>query len=663
MENRIKELRKLLNEYAYQYYVLDNATISDYDYDQLYHELEQLELQYPQFDDDNSITKKVGGKVLDSFNKITHNQVMLSLGNAFSYEDLLAFDQRVVSEVGKVQYMVEVKIDGLAMSVTYKNGKFVQGVTRGDGLVGEDVSSNVKTIRSLPLEISFVKDLEIRGEVFMAKSTLQKINDQRETLGLDLFMNCRNAAAGSIRQLDSKVAASRNLDAFWYYVPQGEELGFTKHSDSLNYLDELGFKTNNLRKLCNSIEEVYEYIQYMDIHRDELSYDIDGMVIKVDDLEKQKLLGNTIKVPKWAIAYKFKAQEVESEILDIFLSVGRTGKITPNAQLKSVLISGSNVSFAQLHNEDYIRNKDIRIKDKVLVRKAGEIIPEVYQVILEKRPNDAIIYDFPKSCPSCGSPIYRLEDESDYYCINTDCPSRIIGSIVHFSSKECFDIDSLGERTITILLENGWVKSIEDLFTLDKFKEQIIEFPGFGLKSYQKIIDGIEDSKKKSLESLIYSLGIRHIGKKASLLLAKHFLDLFSLMTSSFEQLSEIKDIGDISAKSIINYFTDDKNKRLVQCLIDVGYNTLYLGKSDENTIFSNKVVVLTGTLVNYNRKELTDLLQSLGANVTSSVSKKTDMVIFGAESGSKLEKATKLGVKCINEDQLLELLGQKESK
>lgn len=657
MKQRIVELRKLLNEYSYAYYTADNSLVSDAQYDILYNELLALERQYPEYHDPNSITQKVGGEVLAAFEKVKHPNAMYSLGNCYNYEDLLAFDTRVVNEVGVVSYCVELKIDGVAMSLLYRNGLLYQALTRGDGEFGENVTSNVKTIKALPLAITNNNDIEIRGEVYLSKKQLEKINSQRKQESLELLLNCRNAASGSVRQLDSKVAAKRNLSAFWYQVIAAESLEFTAHSETLNWLDSLGFVTNSLRKVCINIQEVWDFILNISEQRFLLGYDIDGVVVKVDSLEAQMQLGYTIKVPKWATAYKFPAQVVESIIEDIFVTVGRTGKVTPNAKLRSVFVGGTNVAAAQLHNQDYIASKDLRIGDTVLVRKAGDIIPEVYKVVLEYRTDAAKVWEFPKNCPDCNSELHRLAGESDHFCFNPDCPARVMESIIHFCSRDCLNIDGFGEKTIQHFYHLGWLTKIEDLLSIETHQQDIIDTKGYGEKSYQRIISGLTAAKLLPFDKVLNGLGIRHIGEKASKILAKEFGGIDNLMAANVEQIANIYDMGGVKAASIKFFLDDEKNGKLIQKLKAAGFIMHSEKQEVSQSYFSNMRIVLTGTSTKLQRQQAQTILEKLGANCSGSVSKETSLVIFGDKAGSKLVKAQQLGVKCIDEVEFLQLL------
>lgn len=655
VQQRILALRKQLDTYAYEYYVLDQPSVLDAEYDQAYQELLKLEDTYPQYRDPNSITQRVGGVVLDAFTKVTHKQQMLSLSNAFNLEDLQAFDERVRSIVPKVSYVVELKMDGLAISLHYHDGRFVQAVTRGDGFVGEDVTNNVRTIASIPMHIERMGDVEVRGEVFMPKKSFAELNAQREKNGEDVFANPRNAAAGSIRQLDSKIAASRKLDAFLYYYEDALGAGIQTHEEALETMEQLHIKVNPLRRVCNSMDEVWSFIQEMSEQRNDLPYEIDGMVIKVNELTAWEQLGTTVKAPRYAIAYKFPAEEVVTKLLDIVLTVGRTGRITPNAVLEPVRVAGTSVSAAQLHNEDMIKEKDIRIQDDVVVRKAGDIIPEVVRPLIERRNGTQARYVFPKECPVCGSALVRLSDEAAHYCINQDCPARVVESIIHFASRDAMDIDTLGDKKVEFFHKEGLLNTIEDIYHLKDHKETILQMEGFKERSYQKLIDAIEASKQNPLEDLVYGLGIRQVGKKAAKVLAKHFLTMEKLMAASEEELVAIKDIGDITAQSIVAFFREPKNVELIDHLRGFGLRMDSEEEIIQESMFTGKTVVLTGSLQQMTRNEAKELLESLGANVSGSVSKKTDLVIYGEAAGSKLTKAQSLGVATMDEATFLQ--------
>ena len=662
-QQRILELRNILDRLAYEYYVLDQPSKSDQEYDRYYQELVALEDEFPQYRDPNSITQRVGGVVLDAFTKVEHKRTMLSLGNAFNLEDLHAFDERVREVVPTARYVVELKIDGLAMSLIYRDGRFVQALTRGDGVVGEDVTHNVKTIPSIPMHIPLQGEVEVRGEVYMPNASFQMLNEEREKNGEELFANPRNAAAGSIRQLDSSVAAKRKLDAFWYYFVNAQEYDIHSHEEALQKMSEMHLRVNPLRRVCARIDEVWQFIEEITEQRNDLPYAIDGMVIKVDDLDAQNRLGSTVKVPRWAIAYKFPAEEVITKLLDIVVSVGRTGRITPNAVLEPVRVAGTTVSAAQLHNEDMIKEKDIRIHDEVVVRKAGDIIPEVVRPLLERRNDTQAVYHFPTHCPICGSELVRFPEEAAHYCINQDCPARVVESMIHFASRDAMDIDTLGDKKIEFFHKQGFLNTIEDIYCLKEHRQELIDLEGFKEKSVDKLLDAIEDSKQNPLEDLIYGLGIRQVGKKAAKVLAKHFLSMDAVMAADEEALVAIKDIGQITAESITAFFHEPKNMELIAHLKGYGLRMDTEAEQIQESPFSGKTVVLTGTLTQLTRNDAKALLESLGANVSGSVSKKTDLVIYGEAAGSKLTKANSLGVMTMDEDTFMKEVNGNEQE
>lgn len=662
-QQRILELRSILDRLAYEYYVLDQPSKSDQEYDRYYQELVALEDEFPQYRDPNSITQRVGGVVLDAFTKVEHKRTMLSLGNAFNLEDLHAFDERVREVVPNARYVVELKIDGLAMSLIYRDGRFVQALTRGDGVVGEDVTHNVKTIPSIPMHIPLQGEVEVRGEVYMPNASFQMLNEEREKNGEELFANPRNAAAGSIRQLDSSVAAKRKLDAFWYYFVNAQEYDIHSHEEALQKMSEMHLRVNPLRKVCERIDEVWQFIEEITEQRNDLPYAIDGMVIKVDDLDAQNRLGSTVKVPRWAIAYKFPAEEVITKLLDIVVTVGRTGRITPNAVLEPVRVAGTTVSAAQLHNEDMIKEKDIRIHDDVVVRKAGDIIPEVVRPLLERRNDTQAVYHFPTHCPICGSELVRFPEEAAHYCINQDCPARVVESMIHFASRDAMDIDTLGDKKVEFFHKQGFLNTIEDIYCLKEHRQELIDLEGFKEKSVDKLLDAIEDSKQNPLEDLIYGLGIRQVGKKAAKVLVKHFLSMDALMAANEEELVAIKDIGQITAESITAFFHEPKNMELIAHLKGYGLRMDTEAEQIQESSFSGKTIVLTGTLTQMTRNDAKALLESLGANVSGSVSKKTDLVIYGEAAGSKLTKANSLGVMTMDEDTFMKEVNGNEQE
>jgi len=662
MKERLYELRELLNKYNYEYYVLDNPSVSDYEYDARLRELIELEEKYPECYDPNSPSQRVGGEVVDSFNKITHKRMMLSLGNAFNSEELEEFDSRikeVLSLNDEIEYICELKIDGLAMSIEYVDGKINYGATRGNGVEGEEVTHNIKTIKSIPLNVSDTRTFEVRGEVYMPKKSFNKLNEQRKEKGESLFANPRNAASGSIRQMDSKIAASRGLDMFMYTYVDCEQFGYYKQSGALDALEKMGFKTNPERKVCKGIKEVINYVEEYTAKRDDLAYEIDGIVIKVNDIKLHDLIGYTMKTPKWAIAYKFPAKEVKTRLKDIIFTVGRTGKITPNAVLDPVFVAGSTVSRATLHNEDFVLGKDIRIGDNVMIRKAGDVIPEVVRAVQEDREGNEKTFFMTGVCPVCGGKVERKTEEAAHYCINEQCPAKKIESMIHFASKGAMDIEGLGEKVIEDLYNLGFIKTVTDIYYLDRYKEELMKVDGYGKKSVDNMLEAIEKSKQNSLERLLFALGVDEVGAKTSKILAKRYVDIDALINASKEELIAIKDIGEVMAKSIFDFFHDEDNLNLLNELKSIGLNTKYLNNNSsyKETAFKNKNVLVTGTLVNYKRNEVKDLLDDLGANVVSSVSKNLDYLIVGSEPGSKLEKAQKLGITILDEEQFLDLL------
>ncbi len=657
VKEKIEKLRRQINQYNYEYYVQDNPTVSDYEYDLLIKELKDLEDKYPEYYDVNSPTNRVGGPVAEGFEKVIHTRNMLSLGNSYNKEDIMAFHQRIIEEVGPVEYVVELKIDGLAMSILYRQGKFVRAVTRGDGVVGEDVTANVRTIKSIPLEIAYKGELDVRGEVYMPRKAFQQLNELRQKSGETLFANPRNAAAGSIRQLDSKIAASRGLQAYWYHLPQAGEMGIDTHENALKFLIEQGFRVNPQRRVCKNIDEVWNFIQYASTIRDQLPYDIDGMVIKVNDLNLQNRLGYTVKYPKWAIAYKFPAEEVITKVEDIFCTVGRTGKVTPNARFIPVNIAQTSVTYATLHNEDFIKERDIRIGDYVVVHKAGDIIPEVVKVVLEKRQSGLKEYNFPQTCPVCAEKLHRYLDEADYYCPNIECPARIIESIVHFACRDAMNIDGLGEKKVEIFHKSGLLNTVEDIYLLQQHQDELMKIDKMGKKSCENLFAAVEESKKSNLDKLLFGLGIRQIGAKAATILAKHFHTMESLSKATVEDLTVISDIGPIMADNIVSFFKEEKNITLIENLKEFGVNMTYDNGNTYTSIFSNRTVVLTGSLNSLTRSQASSYLEQLQAKVSSSVSAKTDFVIYGSEPGSKYDKAVKLNVQLVNEDEFLKEL------
>lgn len=655
MHKRMDELQSLLTKYSHAYHVLDAPLIEDAQYDALFNELLRLEKQFPEYKDPNSITEKVGGTVSNKFEKVAHQTPLYSLSNAFSYEDLLEFNRRVESEVGKVSYVVELKIDGLAMALSYLEGNFNKAITRGDGQIGEDVSFNVKTIKSLPLKLSKSLSIDIRGEIFMPIASFEKLNEQRNLAGESLFANCRNAAAGSIRQLDSKIAASRDLDAFWYTLVNPESYQLSSQWEVLSFLKELGLKVNSNIKKCSSIEQVWDEIQKITEKRNSYPYDIDGVVIKVNEFSAQKQLGYTVRVPRFAIAYKFPAQKVQTVLKDIILTVGRTGKITPNAILQPVSLAGSIVSAATLHNKDFIALKELRIGDTVTIMKAGDVIPAVVEVDLSKRPLNSEVYHFPNTCPICHSELVESDDVVDVYCVNSNCEGKLLASLEHFVSRKAMNIEGLAHGKLTLIYNAGLLHQLSDIYQLHTHEEALLKLEKMGRKSVTSLLDSIEKSKENSLAEFLFGLGIRHVGEKASDTISSHFTSIDELMMADEMLLSQIDDVGVITARSIVDYFSHPENKALIETFKQLGVNPKPKVKHEvKQSQFTGLKVVLTGTLSSMTRNEAKEKLESLGAKIVGSVSKATDLVIYGDEAGSKLAKAQELGVKCIDEQQFL---------
>lgn len=657
---RILYLREVLNKYNYEYYVLNNSSVSDAEYDSLMQELIALEKEHPDTFDKTSPSQRVGGFVASEFNKITHSSMMLSLANAFSADDLRDFDRRVRGVIKKdvIDYVVELKIDGLAMSLMYIDGKLSYAATRGDGEVGEDVTSNIVTIKSIPLTLKEEVSFEVRGEVFMPKKSWEELNAIREETGEALFANPRNAAAGSIRQLDSKIAASRKLDAFWYFLVDPLSLNIKTHYDALDYLRTLGFKVNDKIKLCKGIEEVIRHIEKVTSQRHDFPYEIDGIVVKVNDVTKYDELGYTAKTPRWATAYKFPPEEVETILEDIFFTVGRTGKITPNAALKQVFVAGSKIQNATLHNAAFITDRDLKIGDHVFIRKAGDIIPEVLRAVPEKRTGAEKDFVMIENCPVCLEPL-TFKDPL-HFCLNASCPARYEEGLIHFASRGAMDIEGLGERIVEILFSQRLITNIADIYTLHTKREELMQIEGFGEKSVDNLLNAIEKSKEKSLEKLVFGLGIKELGAKTSKILAEKYMTLDALSCATEAELLTIRDIGPVAASSIVSYFSNEQNLALITKLKEFGLNTDYLGSvKKDNTFFSGKTIVITGKFENYSRDELTALLENLGAKVAGSVSKKTSLVVAGEDAGSKLTKAQELNIDILNEEQLLKLISE----
>lgn len=658
IQNRIDELIKILNEASRNYYELDNPTITDQEYDDYYHELEQLEKKYPEFIRDDSPTKRVGGKVIKEFSKVTHEIPMMSLGDIFSEDEILEFDERIKKIIPNPHYVCELKIDGLSVSLLYKDGKLVRGATRGNGVVGEDITHNVETIKSIPLTIPYHDDIEVRGEIYMPKKSFIKLNEERSSLGQSLFANPRNAAAGSVRQLDSSIAAKRNLSTFIYHLPNFKQHGIYYHHETLKFMKDLGFTVNPNIIVASNIQEVIDYVKKWTVERDNLPYEIDGIVIKVDNLLDQQKLGFTARTPKWAIAYKFPAKEVLTKLQNIEFCVGRTGKITPRADLDPVHLAGSVIRSVTLHNEDYIKEKNIMIHDTIAIHKAGDVIPEVVRVIKERRTGEEIPFKMIKNCPICGTELVKHEEEVAYYCPNPHCDARNIEGLIHFSSRDTMNIDGFGESIVEDFYNMGYLKSIPDFYRLHQYKQELKELEGFGEKSIQNLLDSIENSKKNSLEKLLFALGIRHVGKKVAKILASHFETIDKLMDASKEDIESIPTIGEIIANSVYSYFKQDKNQQIIDNLKKLGINMSFTGeKIMVDEMFEGKTFVLTGTLTKLTREEASIEIEKKGGKVTNSVTKKTNVVVVGENPGSKYQKAQELNIEVWKEDNLLSRL------
>ena len=663
IKTEIEELRKKINQHSYAYYVMDNPTVSDYEYDLLFRRLLELEEKYPQFITAQSPTQRIGAIPSNSFEKITHPTPMLSLGNAFSNNELILFDQRVknILQIDTVQYVVEHKIDGLAINLIYENGKLVKAATRGDGSIGEDVTANIRTIKAIPLELNveeveIPEFLEVRGEVYLPKKEFIRLNKERQANDEALFANCRNAAAGSLRQLDPKETAKRYLSAILYGIGEIKGLNFEYHSAVLDFLSKLGFKTNKEYQIFSNIDEVMQYCASWSEKKEQLDFDIDGMVIKVNNLKDQKILGYTAKDPRWAIAYKFQPEQGITKIEKIVVNVGRTGAITPLAYLTPVTISGSKISKATLHNEDYIVAKDIRIGDTVIVHKAGEIIPEVVAVKLEERTGTEVKFVMPQICPECQNPVVKEDNEAAYKCVNPNCPAILRENFIHFVSRDAMNIEGLGPSVVSMLLDNNLINDVADLYKLTT--EELLNLDRIGAKSAENLISAIEKSKQAGLNRLLFALGIRFVGVKAANILANHFKSMKALTKSSLEDLLAINEIGTKIAQSIIAYFNKQENLMLLDKLSEVGVNmTAKTIERMEQENFQDKIFVLTGNLESFNRKEASLLIEQFGGKVNSAVSKKTDFVVAGTEAGSKLTKAQELGINIISEEEFKNMM------
>lgn len=666
-EKRSAELRNELNQYSYEYYVQDQPSVEDFVYDKKYQELVEIETEYPDLITPESPTQRVGGKVLEGFEKVVHDIPLYSLNDVFSKDELIAFDERVKKAIGHaVSYCCELKIDGLSISLKYENGVFVQGATRGDGTVGENITENLKTVKSIPLRLKEPFSIEVRGECYMPKSSFVKLNHQREEEGKEVFANPRNAAAGSLRQLDTRIAAKRNLSTFLYTLADFGPLESTTQDHALNEMSRLGFRTNPEHRVCETIDEVWAYIETFHETRDQLPYEIDGIVIKVNEFELQDELGFTVKAPRWATAYKFPPEEAQTTLLDIDWTVGRTGVLTPTAIMEPVRLAGTTVGRASLHNSDYIEKKDIRLKDTILVYKAGDIIPEVAQIILEKRPDDSEPYPVPTHCPICDSELVHLDEEVALRCINPKCPAQIKEGLSHFVSRNAMNIDGLGPRVLAQMFDKGLVSDVADLYGLEK--DQLLTLDKIKDKSAENILKAIDASRENSVERLIFGLGIRHVGAKAAGILAEHFGSLEAISKASKEEIIDLNTIGETIADSLVTYFENEEVHELMQELAERGVNLEYKGirasqLAEVESPFKDKTVVLTGKLIDYTREDAKEKIQNLGGKVTGSVSKKTDIVVAGEDAGSKLTKAQNLGIEVWDEKQMIQAIEESHTE
>lgn len=647
--DRMNEIIEILNKANYEYYVLDNPSITDQEYDRYMQELIKIESNHPEWSRDDSPTKRVGGEVISEFKKIVHEKPMLSLSNVFNEDEIRLFDERIKKEV-KPNYVCELKIDGLSVSLLYKKGKLLRGATRGDGVTGEDITHNVRTIKSIPLVINKPIDIEVRGEIYMSKKSFNNLNKKRAMNNEELLANPRNAAAGSVRQLDSKIAASRNLDCFIYHLPNPSDYGIKTHYEALKFMKDLGFIVNPNIELVDNIDGVLKYIDKWTSNREKLPYEIDGIVIKTNDFKQQELLGFTSKYPKWATAYKFPALEVLTKLKDIKFTVGRTGQVTPNAVLEPVRLMGSVISRATLHNEDYVLAKHIKIGDVVSIRKAGDVIPEVVEVKKDRRNGTEIEFKMIHNCPICNSVL--VKKDSSYYCINDKCDKIKIENLIHFVSRDAMYIEGFGDNIVEDFYNMGYLKNVVDFYELKQYKEELMELEGFGNKSINNLLSNIEKSKNNSLERLLFGLGIRYVGSKTAKILAKNYLNIDNLIQASYDDLIKVKDIGEVIAKSVVEYF--QSNRQLIEELKKHNINMSYLGKTNVNENFAGKTFVLTGTLSSITRNEAKEKIEELGGNVSGSVSKKTDYVVVGENPGSKYENALKLGIEILTESEFL---------
>ena len=659
-KERIEELRKQVEYHAQKYYDEDKPEISDFEYDMLMVELRNLEKEFPEFQSKSSLTQKVGGHVKEGFQKVTHEVPLQSLQDVFSIDEVEEYIAKIEQKaeennMEKVMYVVETKIDGLSAALEYKNGEFIRGATRGNGLVGEDVTENLKTVKTIPMKLKDKIDITVRGEVFIAKDDFEKMNQEREENEEELFANARNAAAGSLRQLDSKITKTRPLDIYIFNVQKIEGKEFNSHYEELEYLSKQGFHVNPIRIYCKTMKEIEKAIEKIGEDRENLTFGIDGAVVKVDDLKFREILGTTAKTPRWAVAYKYPPEKKETKLKEIICQVGRTGVITPMAILEPVKVAGSTISKTTLHNEDFIKEKELKIGDTVVIQKAGDVIPEIVEVKKDKRTGEEINFEMPKQCPVCGAQAIREEGEAAIRCTGIECPAKLFRNLVHFVSREAMNIDGLGENIIQQLLDNGLIENIADIYMLQL--EDIASLKKNGQKFAQNLVDSINESKQNDLYRFITALGIRHVGSKASKLLARKYKNIDNLMKAEFEDLSQINDIGPIVANSIIEFFSQEQTQDLIQKLKEAGVNTEAKEEENIDNRFEGKTFVLTGTLENYTRGEASNLIEKFGGKTSSTVSKKTDYVLAGEEAGSKLTKAQNLGVTILTEAEFQEMV------
>lgn len=661
IKNKIDELINIINKSNYEYYILDKPSLSDQEYDRYMQQLISIEQKYPEFIRSDSPTQRVGTFVLENFVKAKHDIPMFSLGNVYNEEEIRDFDKKIRKEYKNPSYVCELKIDGLAVSLTYKQGKLTRGATRGDGVIGEDITNNVKTVKSIPLTLNQPVDIEVRGEIYMSKKSFDEINNERNKNNEELFQNPRNAAAGSVRQLDSKITAKRNLDCFIYHLPNAKDYNISNHYESLIFMKTLGFTTNSNTKNLKSIDEVIDFISYWTNNREKLEYEIDGIVIKLNDIKAQEKLGYTAKYPKWATAYKFPAIEVVTKLNNIIFTVGRTGQITPNAVLEPVKVAGSTVRRATLHNEDFVIQKNIMIGDMVVIRKAGDVIPEVVMPLIERRKGIEEKFIMPEYCPICHSKLIKENNQADYFCINDKCDARNIEGLIHFVSRKAMNIDGLGEKIIEDFYNMKIIKNYLDIYNLNTMKEELTELEGFGDKSINNLLMAIEESKNNSLEKLLFGLGIRQVGEKTAKVLAKKYININNIINATKEDLTNINDIGEVIADNIYNYFNDDNNIDMINKLKTIGINMVYLGvATEDNPNFTDKTFVLTGTLESMSRDEAKEKIESLGGKITDSVTSKTSVLVLGIEPGSKYEKAKKLNIDIWDEAKLIERMQER---